>query len=263
MKPLSSSSESKTSALVDSQSNSAHPQPSKPALKHALSVRLASGVLDVRAAQRLRAQVFGEEFAMQFKNDIDEERLDAYCAHLLVFDGEKLIATTRLLDQHRARLAGGFYSQQEFDLDGLLSATNGNILELGRTCVHPDYRSMAAINMLWQGIGQVVVAWKIDVMMGCASIPLGVGDCQGWLDRLPESQRIGWSVRPKRYLPTAALSRDPVLPPLLKAYLRMNAKVGRFACFDPVFHCADVLIWLPVSQIDARYLEHFAQPSRS
>ncbi len=236
-----------------------HAKPRMPRRSHALSVRLAAGVLDVRAAQRLRAQVFGEEFAMSFANGIDEERLDAYCAHLLVFSGEQLIATTRLLDRHRARLAGGFYSQQEFNLEHLLSSTPCSVLELGRTCVHPDYRSMAAINMLWQGVGQVVAAWKIEVLMGCASIPLGVGDCQGWLDRLPESQRLSISVRPKRYLPTAVLSRDPLLPPLLKAYLRMNAKVGRFACFDPVFHCADVLIWLPLAQMDTRYLGHFGQ----
>lgn len=222
-----------------------------------LSVRLAAGVLDVRAAQRLRAQVFGEEFAMSFANGIDEERLDAYCAHLLVFSGERLIATTRLLDQHRARLAGGFYSQQEFNLERLLSSTQGNVLELGRTCVHPDYRSMAAINMLWQGIGQVISTWKIDVLMGCASIPLGVGDSQSWLNRLPASQRLSIAVRPKRYLPTTALSHDPVLPPLLKAYLRMNAQVGSFACFDPVFHCADILVWLPLARMDRRYLEHF------
>ena len=232
------------------------PQP-MPSNRRQLRVRLAAGVLDVRAAQRLRAQVFGEEFAMSFKNGIDEERLDAYCAHLLVFDADKLIATTRLLDRHRARLAGGFYSQQEFNLDELLNSTQGSILELGRTCVHPDYRCMAAINTLWQGVGQVVAAWKIDVLMGCASIPLGVGDCQGWLNRLPESQRLSISVRPKRHLPTTALSRDPILPPLLKAYLRMNAQVGRFACFDPVFHCADVLVWLPLAQMDARYLGHF------
>lgn len=234
-----------------------HAKQPSPQRSRELSVRLAAGVLDVRAAQRLRAQVFGEEFAMSFKNGIDEERLDAYCAHLLVFDGDRLIATTRLLDQHRARLAGGFYSQQEFNLDALLSSTQGSILELGRTCVHADYRCMAAINTLWRGIGQVVSAWKIDILMGCASIPLGVGDCQGWLNRLPESQRLSIAVCPKRYLPTTALSRDPILPPLLKAYLRMNAKVGQFACFDPVFHCADVLIWLPVSSIDQRYLDHF------
>lgn len=266
MSHLPSSSQSRSDArLSESQlSNSLRPVLTPQTRLHAsspaaLSVRLAAGVLDVRAAQRLRAQVFGEEFAMTFKNDIDEERLDAYCAHLLVFDGDKLIATTRLLDQHRARLAGGFYSQQEFNLDQLLSSTQGSILELGRTCVHADYRSMAAINTLWHGIGQVVAAWKIDVLMGCASIPLGVGDCQGWLNRLPEAQRLSIPVRPKRRLPTTALSRDPILPPLLKAYLRMNAKVGQLACFDPVFHCADVLIWLPLAQMDARYLGHFGQ----
>ncbi|MEC7120207.1 MAG: GNAT family N-acyltransferase [Pseudomonadota bacterium] len=228
-----------------------------------LTARLATGVVDVQAAQRLRAQVFGAEFGLSFSNGLDEERLDAYCAHLLVYDADRLIATTRLLDQHRARLAGGFYSEQEFHLGALLAQQTGHVLELGRTCVHPDYRSAAAINTLWQGIGMVVADWKIDTLMGCASIALGAGDCQGWLDRLPETQRLSVAVPPRRYLPPTALSHDPVLPPLLKAYLRMNARVGTSACFDPVFHCADVLVWMPIAEMDQRYFGRFGQNSRN
>ncbi len=223
------------------------------------SARLAQGVLDVRQAQRLRAEVFGAEFGIAFPSGLDEERLDAYCAHLLVYDGERLVATTRLLDRHRARIAGGFYTSQEFDLSQLLAQAPHNILEIGRTCVHPEYRSAAAINALWQGIGQVVADWRIDAMMGCASIPLGSGDCQGWLNRLPSEQKLQLSARPLRRLPPAIFAQDPIIPPLLKAYLRMNALVGTDACFDPEFHCADVLIWLPLSRMDTRYLERFGK----
>lgn len=232
---------------------------SRRATRPVLQVRLAQGVADVRAAQRLRAQVFGAEFGIDFPNGIDEERLDTYCAHLLVHDGDRLIATTRLIDDHRARLAGGFYTSQEFDLSALLSQTTAPILEIGRTCVHPEYRSAAAINALWHGIGMVVADWKSEILMGCASISLGSGDCQGWLDRLPEQQRLQQQVRPKRILPKRVINQEPTLPPLLKAYLRMNAQVGRQACFDPVFHCADVFIWLPLAQMDQRYFGRFGQ----
>lgn len=222
-----------------------------------LHARLAQGVMDVRLAQRLRADVFGAEFGIHFDSGLDEERLDAYCAHLLVFDGSRLVATTRLLDQHRARLAGGFYTSQEFDLEKLLSTTTAPILEIGRTCVHPDYRSASAINTLWQGIGQVVADWKIDTLMGCASIALGSGDVQNWLNQLPEQQKLSPSPRALRRLPPAVFGHAPALPPLLKAYLRMNAQVGAQACYDPEFHCADVLVWLPLHRMDSRYLSRF------
>jgi len=176
-----------------------------------------------------------------------------------VHDGERLIATTRLLDRQRARIAGGFYTAQEFDLAPLLAKAPHGVLEIGRTCVHPEYRSAAAINTLWQGIGLVVADWHSEVLMGCASIAIGAGDCQGWLDRLPVAQRLAQSVRPLRRLPPSVLSHDPVIPPLLKAYLRMNAQLGSQACFDPVFHCADVLVWMPLNQMDGRYLGRFGQ----
>jgi putative hemolysin len=251
-----------TSMSADVMSSALVNQPAKTQRRSArpvLQVRLAQGVVDVRAAQRLRAQVFGAEFGIDFPNGIDEERLDTYCAHLLVHDGDRLIATTRLMDRHRARLAGGFYTSQEFDLTALLGQTTAPILEIGRTCVHPEYRSAAAINALWQGIGMVVADWKSEILMGCASVSIGSGDCQGWLDRVPEHQRLQQVVRPKRVLPKSVLSKDPTLPPLLKAYMRMNAQVGTQACFDPVFHCADVFVWMPLAQMDQRYFGRFGQ----
>jgi putative hemolysin len=235
------------------------PTPRLRANRPVLTARLAQGVVDVRQAQRLRAQVFGTEFGIHFTHGLDDDRLDAYCAHLLVHDGDRLIATTRLLDRARARIAGGFYSAQEFDIAPLLASAPHGVMEIGRTCVHPEYRSAAAINALWQGIGMVAAEWRSEVLMGCASIAVGSGDCQGWLDRLPAHQRLAQSVRPLRRLPPAVFAHDPMIPPLLKAYVRMNAQLGAQACFDPIFHCADVLVWMPLAHMDARYLERFGQ----
>jgi len=218
-----------------------------------LSIRLADSVDEMRLAQRLRAEAFGPAFGVQFESGFDEDRLDVYCAHLLVFEGARLVATTRLLDRTRADLAGGFYSEQEFDLKDTLEATQGNILEIGRTCVAPNYSSMRAIQALWQGIAEVVLQWNVKTLMGCASMPLGDGDCQGWLNALPEKHRLTLPIRARHKLPQPISQKYPEIPTLLKTYLRMNAQLGAQACFDPVFHCADVLIWLSVAEMTTSY----------
>ena len=220
-----------------------------------LSVRLAENVDEMRLAQRLRAEAFGPAFDMHFENGLDEDRFDVYCAHLLVFEGSRLVATTRMLDRERACLAGGFYSEQEFDLRDALAATPGNFLEIGRTCVAPEYSSMRAIQTLWQGVAEVATQWNADILIGCASLPLGDGDCQGWLNSLPEKHRLSLPVRARRPLPIPVSSKQPEIPTLLKTYLRMNAKLGTQAYFDPVFHCADIWIWLPLAEMTAKYRE--------
>ncbi len=220
-----------------------------------LSVRLAENVDEVRLAQRLRAEAFGPAFSMQFENGLDEDRFDVYCAHLLVFEGSRLVATTRMLDRERACLAGGFYSEEEFDLRNALEATQGNILEIGRTCVAPDYSSMRAIQTLWQGVAEVAAQWNTETLIGCASLPLGDGDCQGWLNALPEKHRLDFPIRARCRLPQPISKRTPEIPTLLKTYLRMNARLGAQACFDPMFHCADVLIWLSLAEMTAKYRE--------
>jgi putative hemolysin len=58
--------------------------------------------------------------------------------------------------------------------------------------------------------------------------------------------------------PKAALR---ALPPLIKGYLRLGAYIGDGAVVDHEFGTTDVLIVLPFSVIDQRYIEHF-DPSR-
>jgi len=220
-----------------------------------LSARLAQNAAEVEQVQRLRAEAFGPAFGMTFENGLDQDRFDQYCAHMMIFDGTRLVATTRMLDRERACLAGGFYSEQEFDLHDALHATEGNVLEIGRTCVAPNYSGMRAISTLWQSVAEQAAIWGADTLIGCASVPLDTGDCQGWLNQLPEKQRLNHLVRARRALPTPITSQPPEIPTLLKTYLRMNARLGAQACFDPVFHCADVLIWLNLSQMSLKYRE--------
>ena len=50
------------------------------------------------------------------------------------------------------------------------------------------------------------------------------------------------------------------VPPLIKAYLRLGAFVGNGAVVDHQFGTTDVLIVLPVANIDPRYFEHYGAP---
>lgn len=224
----------------------------------ALDVRLARSDQDIAASQALRTAVFAAEFGVQFDDGQDSDPLDQFCAHLLVWDGERLVGTARLLDRERARQAGRFYSEQDFHIQPLLQCAPGNIMEVGRVCIDPAYRNLATISHLWRGMALQATCWQATHLMGCASIPLGNGDIQGWLDQLPASQLIDLPIHSRRQLPVAVSGFAPRIPPLLAAYLRMNARLGRQACFDGAFHCADVLVWLPMADVSSRYRQHFA-----
>lgn len=233
--------------------------PRKAASRPQLQVRLAQSEQDVQQAFALRAQTFGKEFGLEFEQGLDQDRFDPACQHVLVFseDEKQLVATTRLMTRKAAALTGQFYTQNEFDLTQLLADFSGEILEVGRSCVHPDYRSMSAINALWQGIGDVAANCNAKALLGCASLPIDNGDIQGWLNSLDDAIKI--TAYPKTSLPSSANTGAPTLPPLLKAYLRMGSLVGDTACFDPEFNCADVLIWFPFTRMDKRYLSRFGK----
>ena len=223
----------------------------------------------IQAAQRLRAEIFSAEYGVHFNHPqgLDIDNFDHFCQHINVYDttNGSLIATTRLLTGEKAQLAGGFYSAQEFDLSKLLSSLNGRILEIGRTCVHPDYRSGAAITVLWSALAEYLLAEDFAYLIGCASIPL---EQQGEkfaaiVESLDEEQFIAQELRvipklavPQMVKPTTIESKIHI-PPLLKAYLRMNAKVGGEACLDKEFNCADMFILLDVSTLAGRYAQRF------
>ena len=137
-----------------------------------LKLLFARNLEEVREAQRLRFRIFNQEYGAHIGNPatgLDTDRFDLYCEHLLVFDEERdeVVGTYRMLMPEGAKRLGGYYSEQEFDLSGPMSA-GGRVMELGRSCVHPDYRNGGTISLLWHGIAAAMERHNIDFLMGCA-----------------------------------------------------------------------------------------------
>lgn len=236
------------------------------AAPRALSVELARSRAEIEAAQRLRYAIFAGEMGAKLHNRIpglDHDRFDACCQHLLVRDGlGRIVACTRLLTPEGARRTGGFYSQTEFDLAPVL-VLPGRFLEIGRTCVHPDYRNGATISTLWSGLAAFVAEQRADYLIGCASIPLGAdgGAVRALYAELAQRHLVPEPLRVKPHLPLprhdGVACSEYAVPPLLKAYLRLGAQIGGEPCLDPDFHVADVFILLASQRIERRYARHF------
>lgn len=229
---------------------------------------LATTINDIRASQALRYRVFAEELGADIgaAGPVDEDRFDPYCQHLLVRDGGngQVVASTRLLLDHQAQQAGGFYSSSEFDLAPVL-ALPGRRLEIGRTCVDPGYRQGAAIAVLWAGLAEFVRNNDVDMLFGCASIEMHDGGihAQAIMNRVRQHAMTESDCRvtPKHPLPplpsNATDTVSAPLPPLLKAYFRLGARACGEPCYDQAFNCADILVLVKVDEIDASYTRHF------
>lgn len=224
--------------------------------------------VQVEQAQRLRYQVFSAEYGSDLgaaTPGLDADDFDPWCDHLLVTDGAtgELVATTRILRQDHCRETGGFYSENEFDLSRLLSRP-GRVAELGRTCVHPDYRNGATLALLWSTLATWLVEHRIDRVIGCASIGMSDGGQKAWRiarhlqDRYlsAEDDRV-WPRRELPHLTRSSLQRPVEIPALIRTYMRLGARVCGEPCWDPEFRCADMLVLLEVRELSARYSRHF------
>ncbi|MCB1874958.1 MAG: GNAT family N-acetyltransferase [Chromatiales bacterium] len=240
--------------------------PVKPLL---LTTELARDDEDVRLSQRLRHRVFAEEMGARLDcpdAGMDVDRFDPHCHHLLVRNAEtgEVLGSTRILLQREVRKTGGFYSETEFDLGRILTCTK-SFMEIGRTCVHPDYRSGAVIGMLWAGIAGFMNANQVDYLMGCASIPLDLG--------ADHVHAIMAELRNKHYAPVTRRAFPKValpemqnghqgridMPALLRAYLRVGVEVCGEPHWDRDFNVADVFVLLDRRRINERYLRHFVK----
>jgi len=238
-----------------------------------LEVRLARNEEDLRAAQRLRFEVFNLELRLglagSFACGLDRDAFDAHCDHLVVVDHrqQSVVGTYRLLHSDRVP-SFGFYSETEFHLDNV-KRKGTRLLELGRSCVAPDYRSGRVIHLLFRGIAVYAQANEVDAMMGCASIRGNdIEELQGVCTLLRKSYWAdpNFRVTPKRGfdLPgietSLAIDEAEVfrkLPPLFKGYLRLGAKVCGLPAFDRQFGTTDFFILLPTGDIVERYGRRF------
>jgi putative hemolysin len=230
-----------------------------------LRVALADSEADVRGSQRLRYKVFAEEQGATLHGmepGLDQDKFDPYCHHVIVRDNatDEIVASTRVLLDSDARRVGGFYSEGEFNLDGILAAP-GRIMEIGRTCVHPDYRRGAVISMLWSGLASLLNVSQFQRMIGCASIPMhdggaGAQATYAWLSREKLVSSV-FRVSPRLPLPTLDVAPAALMPPLLKAYIRLGAKVCGEPCWDPEFNTADLLVVLDTANLQRRYVRRY------
>lgn len=233
----------------------------------ALAISFARSAGEVLEAQRLRYKVFAEEMNARLPGaatGIDSDIFDAHCDHLLVRDtvSGEVIGTYRLLPGLKARQLGSFYADGEFDLTRLKHLRDATV-EIGRSCVHPAYRSGATIARLWSGLVAYAVQHRYQYLMGCASLSMADGghvaaSVYRYLARAHLSP-ADYRVFPRCELPLAALDRDVVAlpPPLVKGYVRVGAWICGAPAWDPDFNTADLLMLLPLSRMDARYARHF------
>ncbi len=236
-----------------------------------LYVILTRKAEDIRAAQYLRYRVFVEEMGAGVGDPVsraEQDEFDPYCLHLLVRDAARqhqVVGCYRILTDCEAARAGSYYSQTEFDLGQILSLP-GRFMEVGRTCVHPDYRNGATVSLLWQGLARFMVEHKFDYLMGCVSISLTKGmDYIGALyAALNEQHSSPPAQRVYPHLPLfnrlsypVAGSAQITFPPLLNAYLRMGAVICGEPAWDPQFNVADMFVLLSAKRIHPRYVKHF------
>ena len=226
---------------------------------------------EVRAAQKLRFDVFAGEMGATLSCKVpghDIDVFDDYCEHLLVRDvlTEQVIGTYRVLTPAQAKRAGGTYSDTEFDLTRLRTIRE-RMVELGRSCVHPDHRHGGVILALWGALFEFMNRNQLDTMIGCASIPMlhnGMvsGDVAASIWSQVSASHMAcvqYHVRPRLPLPVEQLDCHlPVEPPaLIKGYLRLGAKVLGAPAWDPDFNSADLPMMMRVADMPARYRKHF------
>ncbi len=251
-----------------------------------MEVRLAASPEEIDAAQALRYRVFYVEGGAQASaaaaaaaRDCDD--FDAVADHLLVIDrargsspAENIVGTYRLMRREHAAKIGRFYTSAEYDVSRIL-ALPMPILELGRSCTDPAYRTRSTMQMLWQGIANYVFTHDIGMMFGCASLagvdPKALALELSYLHhyhRAPEEFRP--CALPALHTAMDLLPKDAVspkqaliaLPPLVKGYLRLGGFVGDGAVVDRQFNTTDVCIMVKTDLVTDKYFRHYDRTAR-
>ena len=234
------------------------------------------------AAQRLRYDVFVQELGADGP-DVDhdarreQDRFDPFARHLLLRhhnrpDGQDVVGVYRLLDQAGAAAAGQFYCEDEYDLTPLRQSGK-TLLELGRSCLHPDYRGGAGMMLLWQALSDIVATEKIGILFGVASFHgTDVQALAGPLSFLhhrhlaPENLRVSAKGPRVDVLPEDQIDRVAAMrqtPALIKAYLRLGGVVGAGTFVDQAFNTTDICLILDTNAVNAQQKKIFHKARRN
>ena len=248
-----------------------------PIIFNNFTIKISETNLEVKKAQSLRYKIFFKEKKIKrkiFKSFLqrDYDFYDKISDHLIIIDNNRevkdnVIGTYRLLRGNCAKLYKGFYTEQEFDISNLKkNFSSKNILELGRSCVHPEYRSGIILKLLWQGISRYIKIYKIKILMGCASFngtnPIKFKNEFSLLYgsyRLPRNYNIK-SLQDNEISYKKNINHSVILnslPPLIKGYLRAGGLVSENFYIDREFETIDYCVIMLTDKIISRYKNKF------
>ena len=241
------------------------------------TIKIAESNFEIKKAQSLRYKIFFKEKKIKKKSfkfllQRDYDFYDKISDHLIIIDNNReirdnVIGTYRLLRGNCAKLYRGFYTEQEFDISNLKkNFSSKDILELGRSCVHPQYRSGIILKLLWQGISNYIKMYKIKILMGCASFHgTNPSKFKDEFSLLYESYRL-----PEDYDVKSLQSNEisfnkninhlttfNKLPPLIKGYLRAGGMVSENFYIDTEFETIDYCVIMLTEKIVSRYQNKF------
>lgn len=240
-------------------------------------VRLARGTDEIEAAMRLRYEVFVAELGgtgplVDHAARLERDRFDAICDHMILIDRARrdgagvggIVGVYRLLPGRRLDSPEAFYTAGEYDLSPLWESGRP-LLELGRSCLHRDYRGGAAMHHLWSGLAEYALGHGLEVLFGVASFhgtdPARLAHPLSLLHhvhRVPPDLRVrarkasalGMALLPPEAVDRVAAMR--AMPALIKAYLRLGGGVGEGAFVDHAFNTTDVCLILDTARLNPR-----------
>jgi len=236
---------------------------------HEVTVKLAQTDAEIRAAQRLRYDVFVRELGgggdlVDHNHGLEQDRFDPHSDHLILTEKsrDEVVGVYRLLRAQSAENAGGFYSEGEYDL-APLKASGRRLLELGRSCLHRDYRGGLAMHHLWQGLSRYVQEHRIEILFGVASFhgtdveklaaPLALLHHRHLAP--PEVRVRARTFHKMDLIAPQDIDRRAAMvqiPSLIKAYLRLGGVVGEGAYVDHAFNTTDVCMILDTARMSPR-----------
>ena len=234
----------------------AHAVARTPRAEPAYRLRVAANAVDVCAAQALRFEVFNVELdeglVQSYDTGLDADPFDEVCDHLIVEDTASgtVVGTYRVQTGARAKAGLGYYSEREFDFAPFEPA-RGQILELGRACIHEKHRNFAVLNMLWKGIGTYAREHGARYLVGCSSITSqdAAQGAAAFQKLRPNLAPDAWRTlpRPAFACPLGQVAAEaPRIPRLLTAYLAMGAAICGEPAVDREFRTIDFLTWVDV-----------------
>jgi len=238
-------------------------------------VKIAGSEKEKTAALRLRFEVFNlemnEGLGTSWETGLDQDQYDEHADHLIVIDknSDKVVGTYRLLTKSKVIGNGGFYSEGEFELNNLKKLPD-ELLEMGRSCVHKDYRASGVINLLWAGIAKYMKLTNAKYIFGCPSLHTHDIDEVSQIYTYLKSKYYAdekFRVYPVEKCMVPGLRDDMPLdnyreitrkiPPLIKGYFRAGALICGEPALDTEFKTTDFLLLLPTDKLTRRYQQHY------